>query len=307
MSRRAFDVIGMGYCSDDYLGVTPQLAAFDGDTVSMTAFARDGGGPVSTALATLTRLGASASYLGVLGDDESGQFLFDLFVQTNVDVAHVRRQAGGRTPVCMVMVEQDTGRRSIHCYRGTLRDYELTDASRADLRRARFLHIDGHSIGAVEEAARLVHDAGGQVVFDANRPRPQVERFLACTDVLIAASTFPSALTGIQDLEEASRRLLVSGPRLVVTTLGRRGCFVLSPVETFYAPGFAVDVVDTTGAGDAFHGGFIYGLLHHWPLGETARFANAVAALNCRQLGGRRGLPRLAEVEALLSTPPAGF
>lgn len=266
----------------------------------MPAFARDGGGPVSTALVALARLGTPVNYLGVLGDDDEGQYLHDAFRAEGVDTRHVSVQAGGRTPVCMVLVEAGSGRRAIFCYRGTLADYRLSDAARADLRRARILHVDGHSVEAVEGAAALVHAAGGQVVFDANRPRPGLERFLGCTDVLIGACTFPTAATGITDLAAASRQLMRAGPRMVVTTLGPEGCFVLSEHEEFYAPGFRVPVVDTTGAGDAFHGGFIYGLLQGWPLREVARFANAVAALNCRALGGRRGLPRLEEVEQFL-------
>ena len=301
MTDFSLPVLGIGYCSADYLGVVPAIPQFEQDTVSMPAFAADGGGPVSTALVALARLGVRAGYLGILGDDPAGNYLFDAFRREGVETRFIARQAGGRSPVCMILVEQGTGRRAILCYRGNLPDYSLTDEARAALRRARVLHIDGHSLAAVEEAAALVRAAGGLVVFDANRPRPALERFIACTDVLIAASTFPAAVTGIADLAEASRRLLAAGPRLVVTTLGADGCFCLNAKEQFHVPGFRVPVVDTTGAGDAFHGGFIYGLLQAgWSLRQTARFANAVAALNCRALGGRRGLPTLSEVEALL-------
>lgn len=306
MSTHGYDVIGLGYCSEDYLGLVSAIAPFDGDTVSMLDFARDGGGPVSTALVTLARLGAGTAYLGVLGDDDPGRFLLEAFEREGVGAAFVQRQAGGRTPVCMVLVEEGTGRRSINCYRGTLRDYELTDPARAALKTARFLHVDGHALGAVEEAAAIVHAGGGQVVFDANRPRPQIERFLRCTDVLIAAERFPQAFTGEADRLEASRRLMEWGPRMVITTLGARGCFCATSEEHFLVPGFRLPVVDTTGAGDAFHGAFIFGLLQEgWSLYETARFANAVAALNCRRLGGRRGLPTLSEVRDFLAEHPS--
>lgn len=296
-----FDVLGLGYCSADYLGIVPHIPSFEQDTISMADFATDGGGPVSTALVALAKLGAKVGYLGILGDDAAGQFLYGDFVRAGVDTRHIQIQPGARTPACMVLVEEKTGRRAIMCYRGTLREYALTDGARDDLRATRCLHIDGHSIDAVEEAAALVHQGGGFVVFDANRPRPHWQRFLACTDILIAASSFPSAATGLSDLIEASRHLLAAGPRIVVTTLGPQGCFCLTEQEQFHEPGFSVPVVDTTGAGDAFHGAFIYGLLQKdWPLRRIARFANAVAALNCRRLGGRRGLPTLEEVNQLL-------
>ena len=306
MGDRRYDVIGLGYCSADYLGVVPGVPAFDADTVNMAEFATDGGGPVSTALVTLARLGASVAYLGVLGDDPAGRFLQSEFQREGVATRHVLVQPGGRTPCCMVLVQAGTGRRSFMCYRGTLREVVLTDAARADLRRARLLHVDGHSLGAVEEAAAIIHEAGGQVMFDANRMRPSIERFLACTDILIAATRFPTAFTGADDLAEASRRLLATGPTTIVTTLGPDGCFCLTQDEAFHEPGFRVPVTDTTGAGDAFHGAFLYGLLKRWELRHTARFANAVAALNCRALGGRRGLPTLGEVDALLEKQQDG-
>ena len=299
-NSQRIDVVGLGYCSDDYLGLTAQITPFDADPISLADFVRDGGGPVATALVTLARLGARTAYLGPLGDDASGRFLLEQFQRAGVDTRHVEIQAGRRTPACLVLVEQGTGRRSINTYRGDLLPYHLPDSARATLRTARFLHVDGHHLKAVEAAARIVHEAGGQVVFDANRPRLHIERFLACTDILICASSFPAAATAIDDLAEASRRLMRAGPSVVVTTLGSDGCFCVTEREQFHVPGFRVPIVDTTGAGDAFHGGFLYGLLQDWSLRKIARFANAVGALNCRQLGGRRGLPTLDEVHVLL-------
>jgi ribokinase len=117
---------------------------------------------------------------------------------------------------------------------------------------------------------------------------------------LIASEPFPRAVTGHSDLRQASEALLDEGPRLVVTTLSERGCFVANREEAFHAPGIKVPVVDTTGAGDAFHGGFLYGLLQGWDLARTARFANVVGALTCRALGGRTSIPTLSELEQYL-------
>ena len=300
-----FDVIGLGYCSDDYLAITPQITPFDHDPGTLSEFMRDGGGPVSTALVALARLGASVAYLGPLGDDHSGRFLLERFEEAGVDTGHVEIQAGRRSPACIVLVEEGSGRRSINTYRGDLQSFPFAQVTQAALRATPFLHIDGHFIEMVEPAAKLVREAGGRVVFDANRPRPHIERYLACTDILIAAGSFPAAITGISDLAAASRRLMQAGPSLVVTTLGADGCFCVTKDEAFHVPGFAVGVVDTTGAGDAFHGGFLYGLLQDgWSLRQVARFANAVGALNCRQLGGRRGLPTLDDVRRLMCAHP---
>jgi sulfofructose kinase len=204
---------------------------------------------------------------------------------------------------------------------------DLEAADRPYLTAARVLHLDGHHMSAAITAARWMHETvaptpvspQAMVVLDANRPRPRLNELLPWVDVLITNSHFPAAYTGEPVLERAARKLLscrrpqlVSmgpsfpdqsgeiGPWLVVSTLSEQGCLYVTAETESYVPGFEVPVVDTTGAGDAFHGGFIYGLLQDWPLERTATFANAVAAMNCTALGGRGRLPRLHEVEEFL-------
>jgi sulfofructose kinase len=217
-----------------------------------------------------------------------------------VDVSHLRVQDKARSAVCFVLVHAQTGRRSIVCYRGTYKDVELQQADYRYITSAPFLHLDGHHMNAAITAARWMRKAGGTVVLDANRLRPRLDELLPWVDVLITNASFPHAYTGQKNLEDAARELARTGARLVVTTLGEKGCQCFSCEECLHVPGFVVKAVDTTGAGDAFHGAFIYGLLHGWSLLRTATFANAVAALNCTALGGRAGLPRLGKVQALL-------
>ena len=294
------DVVGLGYASWDYLGIVPRPPVFDADTMTLTGFARCGGGPVATTLVTLARLGVKVGYLGVLGDDESGrQALADLR-REGVDTSRVVVRPGARSHTCLVLVETGTGRRSILCDRGTLGELPLTDTDRGYIIKARFLHLDGQFMAAAITAARWAREAGVRVSFDANRPRPRLDELLPLVDVLVTSTSFPAAHTGHDDLARATRALCALGPETVVVTLGPEGCAYLEGGRVVGVPGFAVDVVDTTGAGDAFHGAYLFGLLQGWEVGETARFANAVAALNCRALGGRGGLPTLAEVRALM-------
>jgi len=157
-------------------------------------------------------------------------------------------------------------------------------------------------MGAAITAARWMRKAGGTVVLDANRLRPRLDELLPSVDILITNASFPHAYTGQQDLAAAAHELKSTGAHTIVTTLGENGCACFTAESTLHVPGFAVAVVDTTGAGDAFHGAFIYGLLHGWDLQATATFANAVAAMNCTALGGRSALPRFQEVEAFLQS-----
>jgi sugar/nucleoside kinase (ribokinase family) len=298
------DVVGLGYCALDYLGIVPGRPEFDADTVSLSDFAKSGGGPVSTALVALARLGARTGYIGVLGTDEGGTFLKGEFEREGVDLSRLRVQAGARSQICMVLVEAGTGRRSILCYRAA-GELMLDEADRTYLSSARYLHLDGHHMDAAITAARWARADGVKVSFDANRPRPRLDELLPLVDVLIASERFPPAYTAQEDLVRTGRSLLEMGPEIVVITLGPEGCLCLWEDQAIlHVPGFQVDVVDTTGAGDAFHGAFLYGLLQGWELECTAVFANAVAAINCTHLSGRAGLPSLSEVEAFLKAGP---
>ncbi len=294
-------VVGLGYCAWDCVGITNQLPEFDSSTVDLADFATSGGGPVATALATLARLNVRTGYIGAVGDDEPGSRIRAAFVQESVDLQRLRHQPGARSPVCVVLVQARTGRRAILCYRGTTEDVNLQPEDLRYIASARILHLDAHHMQAAITAAQWMRQHGRTVVLDANKPRPCLEELLLWTDVLITNSSFPEAYTGKRDLAESAGLLLQGDVRLVVTTLGQHGCACFSREKSEYVPGFSVPVLDTTGAGDAFHGAFVYGLLHQWPIGTSARFANAVAALNCMALGGRAGLPTLNQVKEFLA------
>ena len=295
------DVVGLGYCSWDYLGILNDIPEFDAPTTSMSDFAISGGGPVSTALVTLARLGARTGYIGALGDDEPGRSALQAFGEERVDTSCLRLRPGTRSAVCFCLVQAGTAKRVILCYRGTAGEVDLNDADRPYITGARFLHLDGHHMTAAIHAARWTREAGGTVVLDANRPRPRLEELLPWVDILITNCGFPRDFCGESDLGRAMERLLTGNIRLVVTTLGADGCLCLTREGRWpKVPGLTVQAVDTTGAGDAFHGAFIYGLLQQWSVERTALFANAAAALNCTALGGRAALPRRSEVEALL-------
>jgi ribokinase len=304
------DVVGLGYCSYDILAIVPGTPRFDDVRgVHVTNLVQDGGGPVGTALTTVARLGGETSYIGILGDDQEGRWLRDLYLRDGVDVARLRlggdsileppRKAG--TNVCLVLVEQSTGKRAILCHQRVAKaDLVLEEADRTCIQGARALHLDGQFLPAALQAARWAREAGVKVCFDGNHPRPGLEELLPLVDWLVVAEPFPGEYTGLADPAEAGRALLDLGAQVVVVTLGERGCQVWSEDEQLTVPGFPVRAVDTTGAGDAFHGAFLYGMLQGWDLRRVARFANAVAAINCRTLGGRRGLPDLAQVKRLV-------
>ena len=296
------EVVGLGYCVYDIVAIVAGAPDFDNVAMTpLTELVHDGGGQVGTALTSLARLGAQTGYIGLLGNDEEGFWLRQQFAGEGVDIARLRLHKEVGTNICLVLVEATTARRAILCRRRVRpSDLILNEVDREYIQAARVLHLDGQFMPAAIQAARWAREAGVKVCYDGNHPRPGLDELLPLVDWLVVARPFPAAYTNLSDPQQAAEALLSLGPGVLVVTEGERGCRVWANGAHFCARGFHVPAVDTTGAGDAFHGAFIYAMLQDWALERVARFANAVAALNCLTLGGRRGLPSLHQVQALL-------
>ena len=305
------DVAGLGYCVYDIVAIASGPPDFDNVAmVPLPDLVHDGGGQVGTALTAMARLGLRTGYVGTLGDDREGHWLREYFLREGIDVARLRHRHDVGTNICLILVEEATARRAILCHRRVAPDdLALDEDDRVCVQAARVLHLDGQFMPAAILAARWAREAGVKVCYDGNHPREGLEELLPLVDWLVVAEPFPVAVTGISDPQEAASELLKLGAEVLVVTQGERGCQVSTGGEQFRVPGFPVQAVDTTGAGDAFHGAFIYGMLQGWDLGQTGRFANTVAAINCLTLGGRRGLPSLEDVCLWMTrtaSPPVG-
>lgn len=299
MSTRPLDVVGLGFSSIDLVGLTPRLPELD-HGVLLTDITRQGGGPVAQAMVTLCRLGASAGFVGRLADDEAGVEMRRQLEAEGVDLAQLQIEPGGRSAQCLILVHEPTGKRSMCCFPGTTDPIrsELVDADY--LTSGRLLHLDGIAPDAALWAAREAKRRGVTVCLDAGGPSEQLAPLVELVDVLIAAEAFAVARAPDGAIEDAAEELLRAGPSLVVVTCGARGAYTLTADQAFWTPAFAVDVVDTTGAGDVFHGGYLLGLLRGWDCRTTAEFASATAALKCTALGGRAGIPTLPTVLSFL-------
>ncbi len=306
----AWDVIGLGHAALDTIGLTPRLPHLD-DHLLLDDLTQQGGGPVAQALVTLVRLGATAGFVGRVGDDEAGSRIRAGLAEEGVDVAFLQTAAGGRSLQSMILVDAATGKRSICAYRGNAGSVILDELTLEYLCSGRFLHLDGHSpdvavVAAQEAAARGVKvclDAGGGAVVEHLLP------LVRAATIVIAAERFALSAAPGATVPEAAAELLALGPEIVVVTRGEAGSYTLTSGTEFTTPAFPVTVVDTTGAGDVFHGAYLFGLLQGWDLARTATFASATAALKCTRLGGRAAIPRLPEVIAFLAArdalPPA--
>jgi sulfofructose kinase len=296
---RRFDAVGLGYTALDYLGVIPRFPE-ENRKLELDEFSIQGGGPTATAIVTARRLGLSASYIGKVGDDPFGERMLSELRAEGVDCSSVVVEPGARSQFAFIMVDARTGARTILWTRGSVSPLTPSEVDLDRIASARALLIDSLEPVAAYAAAEAAREAGIPVVIDAGTLRDGVAELLPLCDYIVASETFAGRISEGRGVGEALRIIYAEGPEAGVVTLGERGCTAISGDGTFEVEGFPVRAVDTTGAGDVFHGAFLFAVLQGWDLYRMCLFSNAVAAMKCRRLGGRAGIPDLNEALAFL-------
>jgi sugar/nucleoside kinase (ribokinase family) len=296
--NKPFEVVGMGLNSVDFLSLVPEFPTLN-SKMEILQFSKQGGGQVATAMVALSRWGIRTKYIGKVGDDELGAFSLNSLRQDGVDVSFVTIEPNAISQFAMIIVDRTSGERTILWNRDKQLMYREGELRREDVCSGKILHLDGHDIRAAIQCARWAKEEGIPTVIDLDKLDPLISELIKKIDFVITSSNFPTLFTGISDREKALIEMQRQTPGFLCATLGREGAVALVEGNILRVRGFKVDAVDTTGAGDVFHAGFIYGLLQNWEVREILRFANAVAALKCRDLGGRRGIPTLEEAHRL--------
>jgi len=300
LQDKPFDVVGMGLNSVDFLSMVPEFPA-PNSKMKMLRFSKQGGGQVATAIVALSRWGVKTKYIGKVGEDELGQFSLHSIHQEGVDVSSVTIEPNATNQFAMIIVEGPSGERTIIWNRDERLMYREGELRKEEVCSGKLLHLDGHDIHAAIQCARWAKEEGIPTVIDLDKVEPLTSELIKEIDFVITSSRFPMLYTGISDPKKALGELQKHTSGFLCTTLGHQGAVALVNGEFLHVKGFEVNTVDTTGAGDVFHGGFIYGLLQNWEVAEILRFANAVAALKCRELGGRKGIPTLKETQKFLN------
>jgi len=295
---KPFEVVGMGLNSVDFLSLVPEFPT-PNSKMEILQFSKQGGGQVATAMVALSRWGIRTKYIGKVGDDELGAFSLNSLRQDGVDVSSVAIEPKTTSQFAMIIVDHASGERTILWNRDKQLMYRGGELRREEVCSGKILHLDGHDIRAAIQCARWAKEEGIPTVIDLDKIEPLTSELIKKIDFIITSSTFPTLFTGISDREKALIEMQRQTPGFLCATLGREGAVALVDGNILRVKGFKVDAVDTTGAGDVFHAGFIYGLLQNWEVREILRFANAVAALKCRDIGGRRGIPTLEETQHL--------
>ena len=284
------DIIGIGTPCIDMLTLVDALPT-PNKGATVLEVSRQGGGQVATALVTASRLGAHTSFIGVSGSCIHGRAIRDDFSYNHVDISHSIIHEGASSDFAYILSDMETIGRSIMYRRGTVRDIEIKDLDKDFIVSADFLHLESCNPPQAL-AAGWMREAGKKVVYDAGSYSPKIHDFLPKIDVFIASEFYYQECFPTGGYEENCCRVADHGPEIVVFTLGEKGCVGYSKKEGYFeAEGFNVPVRDTLGAGDVFHGAFLYGLVKGMPVRENARFSNAVAAIKISAIGGRAGIP----------------
>jgi len=302
---KALEIVGLGLCTLDVL-VRLKACPSWSKPVRFDQMCFDGGGQTGTALCAAAKLGARSGFIGTAGNDWFGVHKLQSLQDASVDIKHVIHRNEPDNHVVLVFVDNKCGERSFNLkhdfYQNTLHPHEI---DKAYLTQAEFLITEGHHFEATLAAAAWMHAEGKKVMLDgaATTALTLPEEKIALTqvtDILICGAGFAEALTGEGNLHHAGRATLSYGPEMVVITQGEQGSTFFSKDETFHTPAFEVNAIDTTGAGDVFHGAFLVGLLKGWNMRRVCRFATAVAGIECTFLGGRSGIPSYSQVEDFL-------
>jgi sulfofructose kinase len=300
MTASKVDVVGVGLNATDTLIPLPQYPTRGSKVAFHDAHVLPGG-QVATAIAACQQWGLRTRYVGKVGDDHAARLHREEFERLGVE-AHLLTAKHCKSQQAFIIVD-DTGERTVLWKRDkrlTLRPDELR---REWIIEARALHVDGHDTEAAATAAGWARTAGVPVIADLDELYPGVEALLQNLDYFVASRDIPGRITGEPDLRkslpEVHRRY---GFRLTAATLGEEGVLAWDGKSLHYAAAYRIEVVDTIGAGDIFHAGFIYGLLQGWPLQRQLEFACAAAALNCAGTGARGGIQTVQRIEQLMAT-----
>ncbi len=300
LTHKRFDVIGLGGAAWDILGVVRHYP-LPGEKSELVRLEEQGGGQAGTAMVTVARLGGRAAIAGTNGTDHAGDLIERSFIEEGVDASRLLRVPGARSHIAYCMIEEASGDRAIFFDRGSKRRLAPEDLDQQFITDCRCLLFDTHHSQVAVVAARWAREASLPVVTDLERPTPENDALLTLGTHHIMPEHYLLEHMREGDPQRAAQKLLAMyQPEVLVITRGAQGAVAYAEGETLYQPAYRVEpVVDTTGAGDVFHGAFAYGLVLGYDLPTNLEFAALVAGLKCRALGGRAGIPRKEELAGL--------
>ena len=295
VDKQDFDIFGLGQCSLDYIGTISDFPRAD-EKCEFLHMKIQGGGPVATALAAFSRWGLTCAFCGVVGDDFFGDAIRNSLLQEKINTQGLLIRKDSESQFAFVACEPGRGRRTIFWRRPTGPPPHPDEIDYGAIRRSKVLHTDGLFMDAALQACMFARENGIPVVVDAGTLREGMLDIARLSDYFISSETFAATLVGKDDPVQACERLLRLGPRVAAVTLGSRGYIAAHNGKVMKNPAYPVAAIDTTGCGDVFHAGFIYGLIRRWNMEKCFDCAAWSAAQVSLRIGGREGIPTLGEM-----------
>lgn len=296
-------MVGVGVNATDTVIRLPHYPSFN-SKMEVLSVRQEAGGQVASAMVACTRWGLTARYVGTVGDDAAGTLQREEFDRAGVE-AHLLVASGVRSQFSYILIDEPSGERTILWGRDPALALKPEDIEREWIEGSRLLHVDGHDPIADACAARWARAAGIPVTSDLDNVYPGIESLLEQVDYILTTAEFPARLMGEENpLKALPYFVRRYGCRVAGATLGEQGAVAWDGTRFFQSPGFIVKAVDTTGAGDIFHSGYIYGLLAGWETGRCLEFGCAAAALNCTRAGARGGIFPVEEIMRLVEAGP---
>jgi sulfofructose kinase len=296
----SFDVVGVGLNATDTLILLSRFPAYAGK-VAFDEEILSPGGQVASAMVTCANLGLKVKYIGTVGDDERGRVQLESLRGSGIDLEDVEVRKNCANQTAYILIDRSTGERTVLWRRDDCLRLSAAAITLEKIACARMLHIDGHDTAAVSKAAAIARRLSIPVTVDVDTIYHGFDQVLPNVDYLVASSEFPVQWTNEPDPFKALETIQDEyGMRVAAMTLGAHGALARVDGKFVYSPAFVVNCVDTTGAGDVFHGAFCYAVLQNMPMREVLEFSNALAALNCTALGARGGISTIGEAKALM-------
>jgi len=303
LANKPFDAVGFGLNAVDHLIVVPEYPAFD-TKMRLLEHKQSAGGQTATAMVALRRLGLKTAYAGRFGSDPEGLFGLQTLKDDDVNVDFAEVVEGATNQIAFITIDVRSGERTIVWDRDERLAYKAEDAPAQFGSLGRVLHLDAHDPPACVRLAKDAKDSGAIVSADIDNVYDGLPELLPLIDILIGSKEFPHRVTGITDAPSALIELHQRyGCAIVGMTVGAAGAVVYCEGEFIESPGYRAPggCRDTTGAGDAFHSGFLYGFLTGAEVETSLKFGNAVAAMKCSALGARTALPTPSQLTEFLN------
>jgi len=296
--EKEFDAIGFGTNAVDFLIVVPEYPKFN-SKIELDNYFQLAGGEVASTMVGLSRLGMKTAYVGRFGSDSAGDFGLKTLIEEGVNIDLTEKIQGATTQIAFIIIDGLSGERTVIWKRDKKLSYKAEEAPVEIASKGKVLHMTPHDTNACCVMAQQAKSSKVIVSLDIDNPTDRIEDLLELVDILITSEEFQLKFLGIKDQKFALKEIKSRyGCKIVGTTLGSKGSLILCEDVFIETDGFVVPggCKDTTGAGDAFRAGFLYGLLTNQTVETAAKIANAVAALKCRQIGARTALPYKSEL-----------